>query len=165
MRTVPGRKGHEVDTQMNEKTAGAGATVTGHAAGELLSEQGKTSIADTVVAKIVGMATREVAGVYAMGAGMSRAFGTLRERIPGVAAPGITQGVTVEVGERQAAIDLDVIVEYGVSIPDLAAGVRRSVISAVEQMCGLEVTEVNITVGDIHVPGEAGEEPAEARVE
>ncbi len=49
----------------------------------------------------------------------------------------------VEVGERQAAIDLEVIVEYGVSIPDLADGVRRSVIGAVEQMCGLEVTEVN----------------------
>jgi uncharacterized alkaline shock family protein YloU len=161
-----------VSTQMSEKTArptGAGAKVTapagGRAAAELVSEQGKTSIADTVVAKIVGMATREVPGVHAMGAGMSRAFGTVRERMPGVAGPGIMQGVTVEVGERQAAVDLDVIVEYGVSIPDLAAGVRRSVIGAVEQMCGLEVTEVNITVGDIHLADEEAEEPAEPRVE
>jgi uncharacterized alkaline shock family protein YloU len=161
-----------VSMQASEKiasTTGVGAKTTAkspeHAAGVLVSEQGKTSIADTVVAKIVGMATREVPGVYAMGAGVSRAFGTMRERIPGVAGPGITQGVKVEVGERQAAIDLDVIVEYGVSIPDLAAGVRRSVIGAVEQMCGLEVTEVNLTIGDIHVPGEEAEEPAEPRVE
>jgi uncharacterized alkaline shock family protein YloU len=165
---VPGRKGHEVSTQVSEKDSevrGGRATVTGHAGGELLSKQGKTSIADTVVVKIAGMATRDVPGIHAMGAGMSRAFGTLRERIPGAGAPGIAQGVTVEVGERQAAVDLDVIVEYGVSIPNLAAGVRRSVISAVEQMCGLEVTEVNIAVDDIHVPGGEGKEPAEARVE
>ncbi len=54
----------------------------------MVGEQGKTSIADTVVAKIVGIETREMPGVYAMGAGMSRAFGTMRERIPGVAGPG-----------------------------------------------------------------------------
>lgn len=159
-----------MSTQVSEKTAraagtGVKATVTGHAAGELVSTQGKTSIADTVVAKIVGIAAREVPGVHAMGAGMSRALGTLRERIPGVTAPGVMQGVTVEVGERQTAADLDVIVEYGVSIPDLAAGVRRSVISAVEQICGLEVTEVNITIGDIHVDGDDAGEPAGSRVE
>ncbi len=112
------------------------------------------------------MATREVPGVYAMGAGLSRAFGMVKERIPGVAGPDVAQGVTVEVGERQAAIDLDLIVEYGVSIPDLAAGVRRNVIGTVETMCGLEVTEVNITVGDIHLPGEeVTAEPAEPRVQ
>jgi uncharacterized alkaline shock family protein YloU len=161
-----------VSTQPNEKTtrvAGAGVktagSVTGRAGGELVDQVGKTTIADTVVAKIVGMATREVPGVHAMGAGMSRALGTMRERIPGVAAPGLTQGVTVEVGERQAAIDLDLIVEYGVSIPDLAAGVRRNVITAVEKMCGLEITEVNITVGDIHLVGDEAEEPAEPRVQ
>lgn len=159
-----------MSTQVSEKTARTAGTratapVPGRTAAELVSGQGKTSIADTVVAKIVGMATREVPGVYAMGAGMSRAFGTMRERIPGVAGPSVTQGVRVEVGERQAAVDLDVIVEYGVSIPDLAAGVRRGVISAVETMCGLEVTEVNLTIGDIHVAGEEEEEPADPRVE
>ncbi len=159
-----------MSTQANEKTtrvAGArtAGTVTGHAGAELVGELGKTTIADTVVSKVVGMATREVPGVYAMGAGMSRAFGAVRERIPGVAAPGITQGVTVEVGERQAAVDLDLIVEYGVSIPDLAAGVRRNVITAVEKICGLEITEVNITVGDVHMAGEEAEEPAEPRVQ
>lgn len=159
-----------MSTQASEKTtrvaeARTAGGVTGHAGGELVGELGKTTIADTVVSKVVGMATREVPGVYAMGAGMSRAFGAVRERIPGVAAPGITQGVTVEVGERQAAVDLDLIVEYGVSIPDLAAGVRRNVITAVEKICGLEVTEVNITVGDVHMAGEEAEEPAESRVQ
>src|ERR1700744_3298203 len=121
-------------------------------AGELVSDQGKTAVADTVVAKVAGIATRELPGVYAMGAGMARAFGVVRDRLPGGTTTSITQGVTVEVGERQAAIDLDLVVEYGISSPDLADGVRRNVINAVERMCGLEVTEVNITVGDVHLP-------------
>ena len=119
---------------------------------ELTTELGKTAVADTVVAKVAGIATREMPGVYAMGVGMARAFGVVRDRLPGVTSTSITQGVTVEVGERQAAIDLDLVVEYGISIPDLAEGVRRNVISAVERMCGLEVTEVNITIGDVHLP-------------
>jgi uncharacterized alkaline shock family protein YloU len=131
---------------------------------ELVTEEGRTSIADAVVAKVVGVAVREVPGVHAMGAGISRAFGAVRERLPG-AATSVTQGVAVEVGERQTAIDLDLVVEYGVSIPDLAGGVRRNVVNAVEKICGLEVTEVNISVGDVHLPGDEAEEPAESRVQ
>lgn len=134
-----------------ELGARAARPAASRTAGELATDQGKTAIADTVVAKIAGIATREVPGVFAMGAGISRTFGAVRERLPGVAGPAVTQGVTVEVGERQAAVDLDVIVEYGASIPDLAAEVRGNVITAVERMCGLEVTEVNITVGDVHL--------------
>jgi uncharacterized alkaline shock family protein YloU len=154
-------------TSTSKVTAGTAAgSVTARTGGaELVSEQGKTAIADVVVTKIVGLATREVSGVYAMGAGMSRAYGAIREHIPGVTGPSITQGVSVEVGESQTAIDLDVIAEYGVSIPDLAAGIRRNVIGAVEKMCGLEVTEVNITVGDIHVSGEEPDTSAEPRVQ
>ncbi|MFL6055797.1 MAG: Asp23/Gls24 family envelope stress response protein [Actinoallomurus sp.] len=146
----------------SESTAGP---VTARTASELVGEHGKTAIADAVVAKIAGMATREVPGVYAMGSGLSRAFGAVREHLPRAGGPSITQGVMVEVGERQTAIDLDMIVEYGVSIPDLANGVRRNVISAVEKMCGLEVKEVNITVGDIHLPDEESAESAEPRVQ
>ncbi|MCO5995448.1 Asp23/Gls24 family envelope stress response protein [Actinoallomurus rhizosphaericola] len=151
------------------KTASAvseskGGAVTARTGGELVGEHGKTSIADAVVAKVAGMATREVPGVYAMGSGLSRAVGAVRERLPRAGGPSITRGVMVEVGERQTAIDLDMIVEYGVSIPDLANGVRRNVISAVEKICGLEVTEVNITVGDVHLPDEEAE-PAEPRVQ
>ena len=97
-----------------------------------------------------------------MGAGVARAFGAVRER---VGRPNVAQGVAVEVGEREAAVDVDVIVEYGVSIPDLGDGIRRNVIGAVEKMCGLDVTEVNINVGDVHLPDEeSSEEPAEPRV-
>ena len=68
-------------------------------------------------------------------------------------------------GERQAAIDLDLTVEYGVSIPELAAGVRRNVSNAVEKICGLEVTEVNVAVNDVHLPGEDEEQQeSESRV-
>jgi uncharacterized alkaline shock family protein YloU len=117
------------------------------------STQGKTTIAASVVQKIAGIAAKEISGVYSMGGGMSRAFGALRERIPGggQGAANIA-GVQVEVGEKQAAIDLDIVVEYGASIVELARAVRRNVITAVERMTGLEVIEVNIAVNDIHLP-------------
>ncbi|HEX3790879.1 MAG TPA: Asp23/Gls24 family envelope stress response protein [Pseudonocardiaceae bacterium] len=126
---------------------------------------GRTTIASTVVQKIAGMAAREITGVYSLGGGMSRAFGALRERIPGAGTVS-TSGVAVEVGEKQAAIDLDVVVEYGAGIVELARAVRRNVVTAVERMTGLEVIEVNIAVNDIHLPDEDDEgEPANTRVE
>jgi uncharacterized alkaline shock family protein YloU len=147
----------------DQKTTTPGA-VKARKGGELVGEHGRTAIADTVVAKIAGMAASEVQGVYAMGGSMARAFGAMRERI-GAGGPNIARGVAVEVGERQAAVDLDVIADYGVSIPDLGDGIRRNVIGAVEKMCGLDVTEVNINVGDIHLPGEErSEEPTAPRV-
>jgi uncharacterized alkaline shock family protein YloU len=156
-----------VSAQASEKPVRARGSEPGtYQAAELTTDLGKTAVADTVVAKVAGIATREMPGVYAMGAGMARAFGVVRDRLPGVTSTSITQGVTVEVGETQAAIDLDLIVEYGISIPDLAEGVRRNVISAVERMCGLEVTEVNITIGDVHLPtDDTPDAPAEPRVQ
>ncbi|GAA0902848.1 Asp23/Gls24 family envelope stress response protein [Streptomyces thermoalcalitolerans] len=124
--------------------------------------RGRTTIADSVVAKIAGMAAREVPGIHNLGAGMARALGAMRERVPGTGS-GITRGVKVEVGERQAAVDLDVVVDYGVSIVDVAGEVRVNVIDAVERMTGLEVVEVNITVDDVHLPDE--EEPDDTRVQ
>ncbi|MEV8378530.1 Asp23/Gls24 family envelope stress response protein [Kribbella sp. NPDC056861] len=119
----------------------------------LVSEYGRTSIADTVVSKIAGIAAREVTGVHNLGGGTARAVGLLRDRIPG-SRTNLSQGVSVEVGEKQAAIDIEVVADYGVSIADLAQGIRRNVISAVERMTGLEVTEVNIAVSDVHLAGE-----------
>lgn len=133
--------------------------------GQLVTEQGRTTIADSVVAKIAGIATREVTGVYALGGGTARVVGALRERIPG-SSKNFSQGVSVEVGERQAAVDLDIVADYGVSVVDLATGIRRNVITAVERMTGLDVTEVNIVVNDVHLEGEDDEEqPQESRVE
>jgi uncharacterized alkaline shock family protein YloU len=118
----------------------------------LATGQGTTTVADTVVQKIAGLATREINGVFDLGGSASRAFGAMRERIPGATASA-SQGVAVEVGETQAAVDLEILVEYGVSITDLARAVRRNVITAIERMTGLEVVEVNIHVNDVHIPG------------
>ncbi|MEO9221248.1 MAG: Asp23/Gls24 family envelope stress response protein [Mycobacteriaceae bacterium] len=124
--------------------------VVTHGESALQSSQGRTTIADTVVSKIAGIATREVSGVHAVGGGTARAVGALRERIPG-ARTNQSQGVAVEVGEKQAAVDLDIVADYGVAIADLAEGIRRNVIGSVERMTGLQVTEVNITVHDVYL--------------
>jgi uncharacterized alkaline shock family protein YloU len=131
----------------------------------LATEQGKTAIADSVVQKIAGMATQEISGVYKLGSGAARMVGSLRERIPGSSGPSLSQGVAVEVGERQAAIDLDIVAEYGVSIADLATAVRRNVINSVQRMTSLEVTEVNISVNDVHTPGDDDESEEPSRVQ
>ncbi len=127
----------------------------------LQTSQGTTSIADTVVSKIAGIAAKDVSGVYALGGGASRALGAVRERIPG-ARTNHSQGVSVEVGETQAAVDIDLIAEYGVAIADLAASVRRNVIGSIERMTGLQVTEVNISVADIHLPEDDQDDDADS---
>jgi uncharacterized alkaline shock family protein YloU len=130
----------------------------------LVTKDGSTTIADTVVQKIAGLAAREVNGVYDLGGGAGRALSAIRERIPGASAS-VSHGVSVEVGEKQAAIDLQVLVEYGVSIVDLARSVRRNVINAIERMTGLEVVEVNINVTDVHLPSDDDAEPGSDRVQ
>ena len=125
----------------------------------LVTGQGRTRIADAVVSKIAGLATREVPGVHGLGGGAARAFGAIRERIPG-ASTNASQGIAVEVGEKQAAVDVTMVVEYGVAIADLSRAVRRNVITALETMTGLEVVEVNIAVEDVHLPSDKDDEPA-----
>jgi uncharacterized alkaline shock family protein YloU len=147
---------------MSESTATAPRAPV---ASELVSPQGKTTIADSVVEKVAGIAAREVAGVYELGGGTARAIGALRERIPAAGGRSASQGVRVEVGERQAAVDIDLVAEYGVSIIDVAGAVRRNVITSVERITGLEVTEVNISVGDIHIEGESEQDDEERRVQ
>ncbi|GAA2594525.1 Asp23/Gls24 family envelope stress response protein [Streptomyces violaceus] len=120
--------------------------------------RGRTTIADGVVEKIAGLAARDVDGVHAMGSGISRTFGAVRDRVPG-GAKSVSRGVKAEVGEVQAALDLEIVVEYGVSIADVARDVRENVITAVERMTGLEVVEVNIAVSDVKLPDEEEEEP------
>ncbi|OKK21859.1 hypothetical protein AMK16_00870 [Streptomyces sp. CB00455] len=143
----------------------AGKTLTGQAgAGAAPETRGRTTIADSVVEKIAGMATREVPGIHSLGSGMSRTLGAVTDKVPG-GRPSVTRGVKVEVGERQAAVDLDVVAEYGFAIVDIAGDVRSSVISAVERMTGLEVVEVNITVDDVHLPDEEDDDGTEGRVQ
>ena len=131
---------------------------------DLQTARGNTTISDGVVQKIAAVSAREVSGVYNLGGGTARTIGAIRDRIPG-SSQAVGQGVAAEVGERQAAIDLDLVVEYGVSIVELSRAVRRNVISAVEGMTGLEVTEVNVSVNDIHLPGDDQENAQEPRVQ
>ncbi|MEV3900717.1 Asp23/Gls24 family envelope stress response protein [Mycobacterium sp. NPDC050551] len=131
--------------------------------GPLATAHGRTSIADTVVSKIAGIAAREVHGVHELGGSTSRAVGALRERIPG-ASVNHSQGVSVEVGEKQAAVEIDIVAEYGVSIADLATGIRRNVIAALERMTGLEVVEVDITVHDVFIADEQSDDVAVNRL-
>lgn len=129
---------------------------------ELVTEQGQTTIADAVVSKIAGIAAREVSGVHALGGGAARAVGALRDRLPGGGGgTSQSQGVSVEVGERQAAVDIQLVAEYGVSIVDLAAGIRRNVIASVERMTGLEVSEVNVEVLDVYLASEEDDDQDE----
>lgn len=157
--------GETTATSRTAPSASSAAVVTAPRAATLKSENGTTVIADGVVAKIAGLATREIPGVFDMGKGVGRTFGALRSRVPGASGqPSVTQGVSVEVGERQAAIDLDVVTYYGQSIVEVTEAIRRNVIDRVQGMTGLEVIEVNIAVADLHVEGEP-EEPREPRVQ
>jgi uncharacterized alkaline shock family protein YloU len=100
-----------------------------------------------------------------MGTSGSRAFGALRDRIPGSTGPSFGQGVGVEVGESEAAIDLDIVVEYGVGIAELGRSIQRNVKQTVERMTGLRVVEVNVAVDDVYLPGDDQQQaPAPSRV-
>ncbi|MFJ2369296.1 Asp23/Gls24 family envelope stress response protein [Microbacterium sp. NPDC087665] len=122
---------------------------------------GKTTIADGVVAKVAGIAAREIPGVYALGGGGARAFGAIRNVVN---ATDLAQGVKVEVGETQAAADLTIVVEYPAPIQEVADRVRAAVAGAITRLVGLEVVEVNVEVDDVHVPGDDSDQNEESRV-
>ncbi|MFF9221730.1 Asp23/Gls24 family envelope stress response protein [Streptomyces viridosporus] len=139
---------------------------TGARYGGAPGSRGRTTIADVVVEKIAGTVARDVPGVYALGSGFARSMGSVRERIPGAGSgKSATRGVSVEVGELQAAIDLEIVVDYGVSVTDVAGAVRENVISAVERMAGREVVEVNIMVSDVKLPDEEDEGEGRQRIQ
>ena len=130
----------------------------------LATDDGQISVAEGVVQKIAGKACREIAGVHSMGTSGARAFGSIRERIPGSSGPNFSQGVGVEVGETEAAIDLDIVVDYGVAIADLGRSIQRNVKQAVERMTGLHVVEVNIAVDDVYLPTDDDQDTSPSRV-
>lgn len=118
----------------------------------LQSERGNTTIADAVVTKVAGIAAREVRGVHELGGGVSRALGSVTQRV-GIGDER-SQGVSVEVGEREAAVDLTLIVDFGESIPRVSQAVRDNVVKRIEGITGLSVTEVNVVVNDLYFPGD-----------
>src|SRR4051812_23162022 len=129
----------------------------GQSAAALQSDRGTTSIADAVVTKVAGIAAREVPGVHGMGGGVSKAVSGVTSRVG--LGDERTQGVSVEVGEREAAGDLTVIIDYGESIPEISQQIRDNVIKRIEGITGLRVTEVNVQVNALFSPGDAQPEP------
>ncbi len=113
--------------------------------------RGATTVADGVVAKIAGIAIQEIPGVHALGGGAARAIGNLREK---VGQKDLAQGVNVEVGQTQVAVDVTLVVEYPHPLQEVADNARNAVYTAIEDLVGMEVTEVNVTITDIHVPSE-----------
>ena len=132
----------------------------------LQTERGSTSIQDSVVSKIAAIAAQEVEGIR-MGSGASQTASSLLSSIPGVGGGSgpQTQGVSVEVGQEEAAVDLTLTAEYGKSVPQLAEAVRRNVINRVENLVGLRVTEVNLTVSNIFFPQQEAEEQRQRELE
>lgn len=147
----PTKSNAAASTSATNSSSSTELETTKKAGSALNTESGQTSISDSVVSKIAGMAAREVTGVHDLGGGTARVVGAVRERIAG-GRVNVQQGISVEVGEQEAAVDVGVVAEYGVAIHELAEAIRRNVIISVERMTGLKVTEVNVTVHDVHLP-------------
>jgi uncharacterized alkaline shock family protein YloU len=149
--STPGSGGSSSRLASTERTGGS----------TLQSEQGSTTIADGVVAKIAALAAREVDGVAELGGALAGALGSVVGRIRGGGSDAPqTAGVGVEVGQTQAAVDLSLKVLYPASIYEVANSVRQNVIDRIQGMTGLQVVEVNIAVVDLVFPG--AQEPAPA---
>ncbi len=135
----------------------------------LRSDRGTTSISDSVVQKIAGIAAQEVEKVQVGGgttAAVTGFLGSVSSAVTGSSGGGgPTSGVSVEVGNEEAAVDLTMAIEYGVSIPQLTEAVRRNVINRVENLTGLRCTEVNIVVTDVQFPEERPQLGSQQEVE
>lgn len=124
----------------------------------LVTDRGRTTIKDAVVSSIVSEALMEASGAEPEVAGRSASIpgdnsptvGEFLSRVTGSSRG--TRGISVEIGEREAAVDVTVSVPYGRSIPNVTKSMRDTIIQRVENMTGLRVTEVNITVKDVIVP-------------
>lgn len=109
------------------------------------NDNNEIKIADDVVAVIAGVAVSEVSGVYGMAGGFA---GGISEVLSG--KKNLSKGIKVEVGEKETKIDVNIIVEYGTRIPDVAFEIQNRVKKAVETMTGLKVVEVNVHVQGVN---------------
>jgi uncharacterized alkaline shock family protein YloU len=152
------------DTSPDQGSVSTAKRSTAGSVAVLETDRGTTSIDDSVVAKIAALAAREVDGVAALGGALSGALASVVGRIRG--GEHRTAGVGVEVGSRQAAVDISCQMQYPASIHEVADSVRQNVIDRIESMTGLEVVEVNIAVSDLVFPGgEEGSGQTPSRVE
>ena len=105
-------------------------------------------MADEVVSIIAGLATTEVEGIAGMSGGLAGGIAEILGR------KNFSKGVKVEVGEKEAAVDLYIIVKYGIRIPEVALAAQENVKRAIEAMTGLTVVEVNVHVQGVGFPEE-----------
>lgn len=125
---------------------------------EIGTDIGNIKISDEVVAIIAGIAAMEVPGVAGMSGGIAGGIAEMLGR------KNLSKGVKVEVGEKEAAIDLYIIVEYGCRIPDISWEIQEKVKKAVETMTGLNVIEVNIHVQGVNIEKEYKKESIDESV-
>lgn len=104
---------------------------------------GEIQIAPEVIEVIAGLATVEVKGVAGMSGGFAGDIAELLGR------KNLAKGVKVEVGQREAAVDVSVIIEYGNRIPEVATEIQRNIKRSIENMTGLNVIEVNVHIHDV----------------
>lgn len=128
-----------------------------HGGAQDAGTKGKTTIEESVVAKIAGIAAREVPGVHALGGGAARMMGAIRDALN---TTDLSQGVSVEVGEKQVAVDVTIVAEYPVALQHVADQVRAAIYRAMQELVGMEVAEVNVTVNDVHIPSDDDEQQA-----
>lgn len=126
------------------------------------SSAGTTVIVDSVIAKVAGIAARDVAGVHALGGGAARALGAIRDAMN---QTDLAQGISVEVGETQVAVDISIVAEYPTALQTVADNVRAAIYKAIRELIGMQVTEVNVTINDVHIPSEDDTAPSEKRVQ
>ncbi|NIK77465.1 putative alkaline shock family protein YloU [Paenibacillus castaneae] len=121
---------------------------------------GTIQIAPEVIEVIAGLATIEVDGVAGMSGGFAGGIVELLGR------KNLSKGVKVEVGQREAAVDVSIIVEYGNRIPEIASEIQRNVKRSIEMMTGLHVVEVNVHIHDVQfkTPDKPEEEEQNLRV-
>jgi len=132
---------------------------------EMIVERGTTTIANEVVEKIAAIAAREVPGVYDLGGDVARFLAAVKERVGlGEGDEDADRGVRVRLEGTTASVTITIVIEYGFVVHSVTEKVRAKVIGAIENLLGLEVTEVNIVVDDVHVadPGPVGDDEARA---
>jgi uncharacterized alkaline shock family protein YloU len=143
-----------------QDAAGKAYEATREAAGNLVTRirnnatlpaaRGRTTIANEVVEKIAGIAAREVPGVYDLGGDAARLLSAVRERLH-LGEESAAQGISVKLEGKQAEITVVIVIEFGFQVFSVTEKVREKVISSVENLLGLDVTAVDVTVDDVHV--------------
>lgn len=122
------------------------------------TDMGTIQIAPEVIEVIAGLATIEVEGIAGMSGGFAGGIAELLGR------KNVSKGVKVEVGQKEAAVDVSVIIQYGFKIPEVALEVQENIKRSIEVMTGLNVVEVNVHIHDVHLKSEEKQDSDEQNI-